>query len=106
MDTMYIYVTRKMGRVHPRCIIGGDFPYQIRPIDNRYTIVYIIRDNCDRNLIIKTLISRFINRDKYIQMDDGTIWFVQAHSRISEKVKDQGTIDNVHLEIGKLATMV
>lgn len=106
MDTMYIYVTRKMGRVHPRCIIGGDFPYQIRSIDNRYTIVYIIRDNCDRNMIIKTLISRFINQDKYILMDDGTIWFVQAQSKIPEKVKNQDTIDDIGSEFGKIATMV
>lgn len=44
MDTMYIYVTRKMGRVHPRCIIGGDFPYQIRPmsIDTQLYISYAI----------------------------------------------------------------
>lgn len=105
MDTMYIHVKAEMSN-GPKHFNDDIFPYKIRPINDRYAIVSIIRSSCDRKLVIKTLTSRFINRDKYIQMDDGTIYFVQAHSRISEKVKDQGTIDNVHLEIGKLATMV
>lgn len=105
MDTMYIRITTEM-KNGPKRFNDDIFPYKIRPINDRYAIVSIIHNNCNRNMIIKTLISRFINRDKYIQMDDGTIYFAQAHSRIAEKVNDQGTIDSVQLEIGKLVTMV